>query len=182
MGAKNKILQVIIYIFLLTVYTTLSILLSYKYGRSEDGTEAARKAKTTAEALSRGVLVISWKTYVKSGKQHYTDKADHVNVEIYKISDKKTQDFSSKNGKFKDCLELEARYLIYISKAGYETKVIAFSTYGVVNGDEHSFSFDILLEKEGRAHYDLTAPTYYVTYNSKQDKFIYQRYRKHHAA
>ncbi len=182
MGARNRIAQIIIYIFLLTIYTTLSILFSYKYGKSEDGSEVARKAKTTALTLSKGVLVISWKTYVKSSKQHYTDKANDVNVEIYKISDKETEDISSKNGKFKDCLELEARYLIYISKAGYETKIIAFSTYGVVKGRQHTFSFDILLEREGRAHYDLTAPLYYVTYNSEKDRFIYQRYSKRHAA
>ena len=182
MGTPNKITQSIIYLLLLILYTSLSILFTYKYGNSKDGNEAAENAKATGKTLSRGVLVISWKTYIKSGKQHYTDKAVDVTVEIYKLSDKETEGLSSKNGKFKDNLELEARYLIYISKAGYETKMIAFSTYGVVKGQNHTLYFDVLLEKEGKAHYDLTSPLYYVTYNSKRNLFIYQKYRKRHAA
>ena len=123
-----------------------------------------------------GKLLLDCKTYVKGHKPNYTHRARHITIECVNLTDKKTIVHISKSGKATLSFKLDTRYLVYVSKEGYETKVLAFSTKGANPTAVYEFDFDLMLEKVGIAKYNERTPSIYIIYNRMHRLFLYRRY------
>ena len=123
-----------------------------------------------------GKLRLHCKSYIKSHRPSYTHRARKVTVECVNLADNSSVIYVSRSGKLSIEFKLDARYLVYVSKEGYETKMLAFSTKGADPTHVYQFDFDLLLEKSGKAKYDEYTPSIYIVYNKSHRLFLYKRF------
>ena len=125
---------------------------------------------------ARGKLVLDCKTYIKRYKPRYTHRARQITIQCINLSTDSRKTYESKSGKLDLVFAIDTRYLVYVSKDGYETKMLAFSTKGADPTETYKFDFDLLLEKSGKATYDEFTPSTYIVYNRLQRMFFYKRF------
>ena len=123
-----------------------------------------------------GNVGMECKAYIKGRKFSYTRRARRITVECLDLMDDSHRIYKSKSGKIDLRFKLETRYLVYVSKEGYQTKLLAFSTMGVEPTATYQFDFDLTLEKSGKASYNENTPSIYVVYNPMHRLFLYRRF------
>ena len=140
---------------------------------------------------AKSVIIVKCKIYTGSGYLHDLDEANNVIITMVKMNDgisrvnyelialsieavkeeKSTGDVIAKFGRYKLELDLNERYIIYLSKKGYETKSFEFYTVGADPDCKYIFFADITLIKEGEADYDGEFPVAYVEYDELNNGF-----------
>lgn len=125
---------------------------------------------------AKGKLKLNCKAYIKNIKPSYTRRARKVTVECINLIDNSHTVYNSRSGTIKMEFKLDTRYLVYISKENYETKMLAFSTKGANPIAQYEFDFDLQLEKSDRATYDEFTPAIFIVYNQRQKLFLYKRF------
>ncbi|MFH1321154.1 MAG: hypothetical protein ABII90_10935 [Bacteroidota bacterium] len=123
---------------------------------------------------SKGNIILKGKTYVRISYPYDIDYAYNVIVTIVNIEENKTTDFTKKYGRFRKELEPDQKYMIYISKEGYETKSFEVSTAGAVPEYKYLLNFDIILKKKEIADYNSKFPVLCVNYNGQYNYFVYK--------
>ena len=101
---------------------------------------------------------------------------ENVSIHIIMSSrgvEQKSIDVTERHGVFKEKLELNESYDIYISKQGYETKYFKFSTAGADPDSKYSFFAEVILKKEGEAYgYTEEYPVTHIAYDDSDDAFV----------
>jgi len=125
---------------------------------------------------NRGVIIFKGKVVTEGDDSLKLVYVEDVIINIVMSGrgvEKKSYDFTEKHGGFREELELNENYDIFISKEGYETKYFKFSTLGAAPDSKYSFFADVLLKKEGEA-YDYTEehPIIHVDYDESDDAFV----------
>jgi|GEM_PF-3204006 len=93
-----------------------------------------------------------------------------ISVNYILLSDKKNVN-SGIDKKIKIELELNKDYVLIVSKDGYVTKTVSFSTYTELNND-YSFIFDVILKEENKRCENLVV-TGNVFFDAKLQDFNY---------
>ncbi|PCH65381.1 MAG: hypothetical protein COC01_09760 [Bacteroidetes bacterium] len=119
-----------------------------------------------------GLILLLCKIYTEDVKLHYSDKATGVTVKVEIINEKESNIYAVRsNGRFTTELELNKKYMISISKKGFETKCFKISTKKVFTNDRQYLAFNILLKKEKAANYDRKHPVASIEYNDVSNNF-----------
>ncbi|MBL4658185.1 MAG: hypothetical protein JKX73_09310 [Flavobacteriales bacterium] len=172
----NNTLESAIRISLLVICTLIFWALLTNCAKAAGADSLAAPIDVKPMFKAHGKLRLSFKTFVKNIKPSYTRRARRVTIECLDLSDNSHTIYDSKNGIVTLEFKFDARYLVYISKKGYETKMLAFSTKGANPIEQYQFEFDLQLEKPKNATYDEFTPSIYIVYNRTHSLFLYKRF------
>ena len=98
-------------------------------------------------------VILKLKVYLDS-KHPYSDMTDNFNLRVDEIIDRSITESTIKSGRISMELKLNKHYIIYLSRNGYETKSLVFSTVGARIASKNIFHADVILRRIGDEEYN----------------------------